>query len=557
MRSSSAPPQNATPALVEESERRPVLDKKRTVLLLRTVVVLCTAYLVLFGPHPSDPWALLYVALLFASNLALGWVPASVFYQTNFSAALLLADTGFVLAGLYFTVGSFSQDFLIIYFFTIFLTAATQGVAQIALAAAVVSGLYGYWLWISTGAQLGPAEWLRLPFFFIVAVFYAYVTEETKIERWRRERAEEESRWFRALLGLLQAEEPERASRAWLELACRGIEMAFPGLSCHWVPAAEGHQADGVVLGQSQAGEAAGQVLVVRHADGSPVDPVEREFCSVVGALGEHIRSHGVRVESGLRQLRRELLGVVSHELRTPLHAILGYAEMLETFAPQGAQSREFDEAIERLQANVHHLNELVSDLLLLAELRAGHCQVRRLSCAVRPLVEETREWGQRLVGDKPVKVVSEFFADPLPQVLTDPDKLARILRSLVANAVKFTPEGTVCIEVDAPQKGRWLEVRVKDQGPGIAAQLREQVFEPFWQSDLSLTRRAGGLGIGLTLARELTTRLGGELTCTSSPGTGSVFTLRLPLEAALQNEAEWRELVSPAIWQATAKVAH
>lgn len=544
-------------AAVDGGGRSPVLDKKRTILLLRTVVVLCTAYLVMFGPHPTDPWALLYVALLFASNLVLGWVPASLFYQTSFSAGLLLADTGFVVAGLYFTVGSFSQDFLIIYFFTIFLTAATRGVAQIALAAAVVSGLYGYWLWISLGGQVGPTEWLRLPFFFIVAVFYAYVTEETKIERWRRERAEQESRWFRALLGLLQAEEPERASRAWLELACRGIEMAFPGLSCHWVPAAEAEQAEGMVVGRNESEEGRRQVLLVKHADGSPVDPVEREFCSVVSALGQHIQSHGARVESGLRQLRRELLGVVSHELRTPLHAILGYAEMLEALAQQGIQRREFDEAVERLRANVHHLNELVSDLLLLAELRAGHCQVRRQSCAVRPLVEETRTWGQSLAGDRPVKVLTKFFADPLPNVLTDPDKLTRILRGLVANAVKFTPEGTVWIEVDVAQKGRWLEVRVKDEGPGLDPRLAEQVFEPFWQGDLSLTRRSGGLGIGLTLARELAGRLGGELTCASSPGAGCVFTLRLPLAASLQSEAEWRELVSPAIWQATAKVAH
>lgn len=543
----------STPTLYPPDGRR-LLDKKRTVLLLRTVVVLCTAYLVVFGPHPTDPWALAYVALLLASNLALGWVPASSFHQTNFSAALLLADTGFVLAGLYFTVGSFSQDFLVIYFFTIFLTAATQGVAQIALAAAVVSSLYGYWLWVSSGGHLGPGEWLRLPFFFIVAVFYAYVTEETKIERWRRERAEQESRWFRALLGLLQAEEPDRASRAWLELACRGIEMAFPGMSCSWVPEEEAADGVGIVVGRSREGPP--MVLVARHRDGTPADPVEKEFCSVVGALGEHIQAQGARVEVGLRQLRRELLGVVSHELRTPLHAILGYAEMIESMAA-GAGKQELHEALERLRANVHHLNELVSDLLLLAELRAGHCQLRRVPCAIADLLEEARDWGQTLAGDKNVKILLDLPPRSLPTLQSDPDKIACILRNLITNAVKFTPHGTVRIEADVIERGRWLEVRVRDNGPGIPPDAVEQVFEPFWQQDLSLTRRAGGLGIGLALARELAERLGGDLRCRSAPGAGSVFLLRLPLEPVLMTEAEWREWVSPAVWNATSKVAH
>src|SRR5258708_5737007 len=154
-----------------------VLDKKRTVVLLRSVVVISTSYLILFGPAATNPLSIGYILCLIATTVALALAPKEWFHRLDFSAALLLGDTAVVLIGLYLTVGCFSQDFLIIYFFTIFLTAATEGVAQIGLGAAMVSVLYGYWLWMTTAHSLGAGEWLRLPFFFVVAVFYAYMTE--------------------------------------------------------------------------------------------------------------------------------------------------------------------------------------------------------------------------------------------------------------------------------------------------------------------------------------------------------------------------------------------
>ena len=176
------------------------IDKKRTVVLLRSVVVISTSYLILFGSSASNAASIWYIIALIVSNVLLALTPAEWFHEPRFSAGLLLADTAVVLVGLYLTVGCFSQDFLIIYFFTIFLTTATESVAQIAVGAAMISGLYGYWLWMSSPHLLGAGEWLRLPFFFIVAVFYAYVTEETKQERWRRQAAERESMHLRFLL---------------------------------------------------------------------------------------------------------------------------------------------------------------------------------------------------------------------------------------------------------------------------------------------------------------------------------------------------------------------
>lgn len=536
-----------------ESLRQPqsLLTKKRTILLLRLVVSISTAYLILFGPGATNPWSLAYIAVLLASNVVLGWVPSPRFHEPSFSAGLLLADTFIVLAGLYFTVGCFSQDFLVIYFFTIFLTAATQGVAQIALAAAVVSGLYAYWLWLSSGGQLGSGEWLRLPFFFIVAVFYAYVTEETKLERWRREQSEREAARLRALLGLLSPEVARSTTRAWIELARQALQWAFPRLRCEWVDREQVSNVPGEVLFAPEDG---GVVLAAWRDDGEPLESVEREFCHVARALGMELERQQDTLQAELGKMRRDLLSLVSHELRTPLHAILGYAEILQS-DPEYSRSREGAEMLKRLRINAEHLNDIIADLLLLAEVRAGMAQVRPRRFDVRDLLEDLHGWLQPQLAEKRVKLVVRVD-EAVPKLVTDRDKLARLLRCLLSNAVKFSAEGLVHIEVSVVEDDR-VQISVRDQGPGIPPQERDRVFEPFWLRESSLNRRGSGLGIGLALAKDLAIRLAGEILCNSQPGRGTTIAVRLPIRLEEDSEAQWQELVSPLVWRTVARIAH
>ena len=134
------------------------LDKKRTVILLRSVVAVSLSYLVLFAKTDVAPSTIVYVMALILSNAALTVFPADAFRRPLFSKVLFLGDTAAVLFGLYCTVG-FSQDFLIVYFFTMFLTAAVETVAQIAVGAVIVSCLYGVWLCTTATSSLGSAEW--------------------------------------------------------------------------------------------------------------------------------------------------------------------------------------------------------------------------------------------------------------------------------------------------------------------------------------------------------------------------------------------------------------
>lgn len=530
---------------------RVLLTKKRTILLLRMVVSISTAYLILFGPQAATPWALSYIAVLLATNLVLGWVPAARFHEPSFSAGLLLADTFIILAGLYLTVGCFSQDFLVIYFFTIFLTAATQGVGQIALAAAVVSGLYAYWLWFTSGGQLGSGEWLRLPFFFIVAVFYAYVTEETKLERWRRDQSEQEAARLRALLGLLNPEVARSTTRAWIELARQALQWSFPGLRCEWVAREQLSSVDAEVL-FSPEGE--GGVLAVWRDDGETLEPVEREFCRVARALGMELEQRQDVLQGELGRMRRDLLGLVSHELRTPLHAILGYAEILQSDAGY-SRSREGAEMLARLRRNAEHLNEIIADLLLLAEVRAGMAQVRPRRFDLRELFDDLHASIKPQLVEKRMKLVIRVD-EALPKLVTDREKLARLLRCLLSNAVKFSGEGLVQLEARLAQ-AELVEISVHDDGPGIPPQERDRLFEPFRLHDSPLIRGSGGLGIGLALAKDLAVRLGGEIDYSSRPGHGSTLTVRLPTVFQEDSEAQWQELVSPLVWRTVSRIAH
>ncbi|MCX8072907.1 MAG: HAMP domain-containing histidine kinase [Candidatus Binatia bacterium] len=541
---------SAGAAVSSATQPQSLLTKKRTILLLRTVVSISTAYLILFGPQGTSPLALAYIAVLLATNLALGWVPESRFHEPSFSAGLLLADTFIVLAGLYLTVGCFSQDFLVIYFFTIFLTAATQGVAQIALAAAVVSGLYAYWLWLTSGGHLGSGEWLRLPFFFIVAVFYAYVTEETKLERWRRQQSEREAARLRALLGLLDPQVARSTTRAWIEIARQALQWAFPHLRCDWVERDSLSGSREVLF--APAGE--GNLLAVWREDGEPLEPVEREFCRVAAALGAELEQRQDALQAELGRMRRDLLGLVSHELRTPLHAILGYAEILES-DPEWSRTREGAEMLARLRSNAEHLNQVVGDLLLLAEVRSGMAQLRTQRFDLRDLVEDLHNWIKPRLMEKRIKLLVHID-EAVPKLSTDRDKLARLLRCLLSNAVKFSSEGIVRLEASLVESDR-VEIRVRDNGPGIPPQERDRIFEPLWLRESSLSRRGTGLGIGLALAKDLAIRLGGEVHCTSQPGNGTTLHVRLPVRFEEEGEAQWQELVSPLVWRTVSRIAH
>ena len=363
----------------EAGPARQSLDKKRTVLLLRSVVLISTCYLIVFQQPAPTAASLAYIAALVCSTVGLSVTPRDWFHAPRFSAALLLGDTAVVLIGLYLTVGCFSQDFLIIYFFTIFLTTATQSLAQIAVGAALISGLYGYWLALSSGHALGPADWLRLPFFFIVAVFYAYMTEETKQERWRRRQAERESERLRFLLTLGEAVVARRHHDELLGQVAAMVEHSFPAVQCAARAAAPSPtDAAAMVVPVDCHGQRYGALVLTAH-QGETIIPGAIEFAQVAAAVAATALYAGesVRVTEGLMPLKQELLASLSHELRSPLHIILGNADILAEEL-QRYPDLMVRESVQRLRAGTLRLIDLIEALLCFAESRGGEAATAR-----------------------------------------------------------------------------------------------------------------------------------------------------------------------------------
>jgi signal transduction histidine kinase len=254
----------------------------------------------------------------------------------------------------------------------------------------------------------------------------------------------------------------------------------------------------------------------------------EREL---YGALEEQKRMEILLISARLRaeeanRLKDEFLGMVSHELRTPLNAILGWTALMRSHALTPLRTGHAIDVIER---NARHQAQLVGDLLDVARSLSGrlHLETERvdLAAAIDAAVPSIRE----AAAAKSVRLALTFEDRPLP-VWGDARRLQQIAWNLLSNAVKFTPpDGLVALV--AGTSGGCVQITVSDTGAGIAPEFLPHVFDRFTQADRGSTRTHGGLGLGLTLVRQLIELHRGTIEAESAgPGTGTRFTVRLPL---------------------------
>jgi signal transduction histidine kinase len=231
-------------------------------------------------------------------------------------------------------------------------------------------------------------------------------------------------------------------------------------------------------------------------------------------------------------------LANMSHELRTPINAVIGYAELLN-LGVTGPVTPGQQAQLERIRASSAHLLTLINDILDLAKVEAGHMTVEHDR---EPMAEVVAE-AVALVGlqaEAGDLTVENLCRDSRLVYVGDRDRVRQIIVNLLSNAVKFTrPGGRVtirCGTAETPEPraqlagaGPWTYLSVEDTGIGIAADQLLRIFQPFVQAEEGHTRTRGGTGLGLTISRQLARLMGGDLTVTSSQGTGSCFVLWLP----------------------------
>jgi PAS domain S-box-containing protein len=234
-------------------------------------------------------------------------------------------------------------------------------------------------------------------------------------------------------------------------------------------------------------------------------------------------------------RLKDEFLASLSHELRTPLNAVLGYARMLRTGMLSG-EKRE--KAIETIERNATSLAQIVEDVLDISRIISGKIRLNVQSVDFPQIVQNAIDGVTPAADAKGVRL--EAVLDPQASPVSgDPERLQQVFWNLLSNAVKFTGRGGK-VQIRLARINSHIEVSVADTGIGISPEFLPHVFERFRQADASITRERGGLGLGLSIARQLAEMHGGTIEAASSGlGQGATFTVKLPLMIVHPTHAE------------------
>jgi two-component system phosphate regulon sensor histidine kinase PhoR len=227
-----------------------------------------------------------------------------------------------------------------------------------------------------------------------------------------------------------------------------------------------------------------------------------------------------------LEKIKRDFVSNLSHELRTPLTAIKGFVETLAEESP--AKNRNYLEIISR---HTDRLVNLVNDLLTLSEMEEPRMRLEKSHIDLRQLAENVAAIFAGRCREKNIHLDVTASAD-LPLFFGDPFRLEQLFINLVDNAVKYTERGE--IRVSLAGREREIEIRVKDTGPGIAAEHLPRIFERFYVVDRSRSREQGGTGLGLAIAKHIVLLHDGRIEAVSQPGQGTEFIVTLPLIAAV-----------------------
>ncbi|HYW13812.1 MAG TPA: PAS domain S-box protein [Longimicrobium sp.] len=238
------------------------------------------------------------------------------------------------------------------------------------------------------------------------------------------------------------------------------------------------------------------------------------------------LRERIARAEAeAANRAKSDFLAVVSHELRTPLNSVVNFTDLLLD-GDAGAMSDIQRKHLDRVAGNARQLQGMIEEVLGYARLDSGEVEVRLERVDVGSVAAELMHEVEGAARQKAIVIHCSPDGDCSAE--TDPRRVRELLRAVLSNAVKFTESGRV--EIAVRREPAWVAVAVTDTGIGIDPSHADKIWDPFWQAEHPLIRRAGGSGLGLSVARRLAGLLGGDIAVDSTPGEGSTFTVRLPL---------------------------
>ena len=267
-----------------------------------------------------------------------------------------------------------------------------------------------------------------------------------------------------------------------------------------------------------------------------PRDPVQGAVWVITDATQEHAaaaqlaQARDIALQAA--RLKSEFLAQMSHELRSPINAVIGFGDLL-LGSPLTAHQRDY---VTKLQGAGRHLLSIVNDVLDLSKVEAGKLRIERTEFALGAVLRAACDSIAAAAADKGLELILDTDPALPPRLMGDPLRITQILMNYLSNALKFTQSGEIRLEV-APDIGadgaRRIRFTVTDSGLGMSPEQIARLFQTFSQAEESTARLYGGTGLGLAICRQLADLMQGEVGVDSTPGQGSRFWVRLPLEPA------------------------
>lgn len=227
-------------------------------------------------------------------------------------------------------------------------------------------------------------------------------------------------------------------------------------------------------------------------------------------------------------EFKSQFIARISHELRTPLGALLGLADMLQNGVYGTLTPAQLD-IVQRIIGNAEELKQVFTELLDQSQIESGQLRLKEKPFSPQTLVKKVHSNYLAMALEKGLSMRLEAASDLPETLIGDGARIEQILSNLVVNAIKFTRKGGITVRVFRDGNSHWV-MQVIDTGMGIASEDQVQIFEPFRQADENTSRRYGGVGLGLAIAKQLVQAMQGSIHVESKPGQGSTFTVSLPI---------------------------
>lgn len=463
----------------------------------------------------------------------LKWRPGRPFARRSALRAVLAAgaSSGAITALAALPAGVSPATAALLYVLAVMGAAVTAGIWA-GLAASILSFLALNFFFtppIHTFTVRKLEDLVALLVFLVVSATVGALLSSAFSERGRAERREREARLLHHLGTRLLAGEPIEGV---LGSVARGMEDLFGVATCEIttetsLPVGNGSE----IFPMVARGQEEGRIVVVTGPSRPPLADHEREvirtFAGQIGLALESVRlakdAESARVEADASRARAALFSSISHDLRTPLASITASVTSL-LGEDASFDARDRSDLLETIRQEAERLNRLVGNLLHLSRIRAGGFVPGKTPTAIDELIEGVVARLQPVLRGHHVRLV---LRDDLPDVPMDVIQIDQVLTNILENAAKFSPQGG---EI-AAYAARWqdaVRVRVTDRGPGVPAEDRERVFEPFY--------RAGGdtgpgTGLGLAIARAIVEAHGGRIWIEGVPGGGAAVLFELPVK--------------------------